>query len=145
MNDKNKKRGTLSALMTEEDKAKAGIQDLSYDYSCRIIRLYQYLTQESEFKEFVISKQLYRSGTSIGANVREAQHGQSDADFLTKMCIAHKEADESSYWLHLLHDNGYVNDTSFSSLNNDNERILRLLNAIVRTTKTRIENAKGKK
>lgn len=138
-------RGPLSPLLTEESKTTATIQDLSYDFACRIIRLYQFLTEDSNYKEYVISKQVYRSGTSIGANVREAQHGQSDADFLTKMCIAHKEADETSYWIHLLHDNGYLDDTAYTSLNNDNERILRLLNAIVKSTKTRIENFKRKK
>lgn len=67
------KRGTLSTLMTEEQKSSANIQELSYDFACRIIRLYQYLTEDADYKEFVISKQVYRSGTSIGANTREAQ------------------------------------------------------------------------
>lgn len=65
------KRGKLSPLMTEEDKQKAGIHDLSYDFACRITRLYQYLTEDAEYKEYVSSKQIYRSGTSVGANVCE--------------------------------------------------------------------------
>lgn len=89
-----KKRGALSALMTEEQKSSANIQELSYDFACRIIRLFQYLTEDADYKEFTMSKQVYRSGTSIGANTCEAQHAQSDADFLSKMQIAHKEADE---------------------------------------------------
>lgn len=93
------KRGPLSKLMAEEKKQTAGIHELSYDFACRITRLFQYLTEDAEFKEYVISKQLYRSGTSIGANVRESKHAQSDADFLSKMSIAFKEADESDYWL----------------------------------------------
>ncbi len=72
------KRGKLSTLMTEEEKAKAGIHELSYDFACRITRLFQYLTEDAEYKEFVQSKQIYRSGTSIGANVRESKHAQSD-------------------------------------------------------------------
>ena len=65
------KRGPLSKLMSEEDKANAGIHELSYDFGCRITRLFQYLTEDAEYKEYVQSKQIYRSGTSIGANVRE--------------------------------------------------------------------------
>ena len=90
-----------------------------------------------------MSKQIYRAGTSIGANTREAQHAQSDADFLSKMQIAHKEADETCYWLSLLHDNGYLNDEQLSSLDADSQRIMRLLNSIVKSTKQRIENKKN--
>ena len=134
----------LSDLLTEEQKATAGIQELSYDFSCRIVRLYQYLTEDSSYKEFTMSKQLYRSGTSIGANVTEAQHAQSDADFLSKMAIAYKEADETKYWINLLHDNGYLNDSQYSSLNNDMQRILRLLTSIVKSTKEKIAKSKAK-
>lgn len=74
----------------------------------------------------------------------QSQHAQSDNDFLSKMSIALKEADETDYWLNLLHDNGYLNDDQHSSLNNDIQRILRLLNAIVKSTKKRIEDAKNK-
>ena len=91
-----------------------------------------------------MSKQIYRSGTSIGANVREAQHPQSDADFLSKISIAFKEADETSYWLNLLHDNGYLNDAQFHSLDQDNQRLLRLLTSIVKTTKAKIQKSKKK-
>ena len=138
------KRGKLSPLMTEEAKQEANIQDLSYDFSCRIIRLFQYFTEDAAYKENIMSKQVYRSGTSVGANIRESQHAQSDSDFLSKMSIALKEADETDYWLNLLHDNGYLNDDQHSSLNNDIQRILRLLNAIVKSTKLKIEAAKGK-
>ena len=89
------KRGKLAPLMTEDLKKDAGIHELSYDFGCRITRLFQYLTEDSEYKEYVISKQIYRCGTSIGANVRESKHAQSDADFLSKMSIAYKEADET--------------------------------------------------
>lgn len=133
------KRGPLSKLMSEDEKASAGIHELSYDFGCRITRLFQYLTEDSEYKEFVISKQIYRSGTSVGANVRESKHAQSDADFLSKMSIAYKEADETDYWLNLLHDNGYLNDEQFHSLKNDSDRILKILTSIVKTMNEKVK------
>ena len=133
------KRGPLSKLMTEEEKQNAGIHELSYDFGCRITRLYQYLTEDAEYKEFVQSKQIYRSGTSIGANVRESKHAQSDADFLSKMSIAYKEADETDYWLNLLHDNGYINESQFESLKKDIDRILKLLTSIVKTMNQKVK------
>ena len=89
-----RKRGKLASLMSEDAKATATIHELSYDFGCRITRLFQYLTEDAEYKEYVQSKQIYRCGTSIGANVRESKHAQSEADFLSKMSIAYKEADE---------------------------------------------------
>ena len=132
------KRGKLAPLMTEESKMAAGIHELSYDFACRVTRLFQWLTEEAEYREYVQSKQLYRSGTSVGANVRESKHAQSDADFLSKMSIAYKEADESEYWLNLLHDNGYLDDELFHSLSHDCERLLRILTSIVKTMKAKI-------
>ena len=119
--------------MTEDEKQTAGIHELSYDFGCRMTRLFQYLTEDSDYKEYVMSKQIYRSGTSVGANVRESKHAQSEADFLSKMSIAYKEADETDYWLNLLHDNGYMNDDQFESLSQDCNRILRVLTSIVKT------------
>lgn len=136
------KRGKLSKLMTEEEKQNAGIQELSYDFGCRITRLFQYLTEDAEYKEYVQSKQIYRSGTSIGANVRESKHAQSDADFLSKMSIAYKEADETDYWMNLLRDNGYLNDDQFQSLSHDCDRILKVLTFIVKTMKEKIDGKK---
>jgi len=133
------KRGKLSKLLTEEEKQNAGIHELSYDFACRITRLYQYLSEDAEYKEFVQSKQIYRSGTSIGANVRESKHAQSDADFLSKMSIAYKEADETDYWLNLLHDNGYLNDEQFESLSHDMQRILKILTSIVKTLNQKVK------
>ena len=101
--------------------------------------MFQYLTEDSEYKEYVISKQIYRSGTSVGANVRESKHAQSDADFLSKMSIAYKEADETDYWLNLLHDNGYLNDEQFESLKENMDRILKILTSIVKTMKEKIK------
>jgi len=133
------KRGPLSKLMSEEEKQNAGIHELSYDFGCRITRLFQYLTEDSEYKEYVISKQIYRSGTSIGANVRESKHAQSDADFLSKMSIAYKEADETDYWMNLLHDNGYINESQYESLKKDMDRILKLLTSIVKTMNQKVK------
>ena len=138
------KRGKLAPLMSEEEKHKAGIHELSYDFGCRITRLFQYLTEDSEYKEYVISKQIYRSGTSVGANVRESKHAQSDADFLSKMSIAYKEADETDFWMNLLHDNGYLDDAQFRSLSLDCDRILKVLTSIVKTMKAKIESRSSK-
>ena len=132
------KRGKLAPLMTEEAKSTASIHELSYDFACRITRLFQFLTEDAEYKEFVSSKQVYRSGTSVGANVRESKHAQSDADFLSKMSIAYKEADETDYWLNLLHDNGYLNNEQFVSLNNDCTRIIKVLTSIVKTMREKV-------
>ena len=132
------RRGKLTPLMNEESKQDANIQDLTYDFSCRIIRLYQYLTEDTKYKERIMSKQLFRSGTSIGANIREAQHAQSNADFLSKMQISLKECNETEYWLQLLHDNGYLNDLQYPSINTDRVRIHKLLNSIVSTTRRKI-------
>ena len=132
------RRRRLAPLMTEEAKATASIHELSYDFGCRITRLFQYLTEDSEYKEYVQSKQIYRSGTSIGANIRESKHAQSDADFLSKMSIAYKEADETDYWLNLLHDNGYLDDKQFESLENDITRILKILTSIVKTVRIKL-------
>ena len=81
----------------------------------------------------VMSKQLLRCGTSIGANTRESKNAQSRMDFLNKLNIALKEADETEYWLNLLHDNGYLDETQFNSLSNDLTRILKVLTSIVKT------------
>lgn len=131
-------RVRLVPLMTEEAKTTASIHELLYDFACRITRLFQYLTEDAKYKEYIQSKQIYRSGTSIGANVRESKHAQSDADFLSKMSIAYKEADETDFWLNLLHDNGYLDDKQFSSLETDVSRILKILTSIVKTMRTKL-------
>ena len=138
-----RKRGKLASLMSEDAKATASIHELSYDFACRITRLFQYLTEDSEYKEYIQSKQVYRSGTSIGANVRESKHAQSEADFLSKMSIAYKEADETDFWLNLLHDNGYLNDDQFNSLKSDMDRILKIRTSIVKTMNQKVKGSKG--
>jgi len=107
------------------------VSDKSFDFAIRIVRLYQHLKQTRS--EYVMSKQLLRCGTSIGANIAEAQYGQSKADFHAKMQIALKEASETSYWLRLLHRTDYLSETEFKSLMADINELLRLLTAICKT------------
>ena len=102
-------------------------------FAVRIIRLSQHLTEEK--KEKVLSRQVLRSGTSIGANVKEAVRGQSTADFLSKMQIALKEASETEYWLELLAETDYLSEKASDSVLNDCRELIRLIIAIVRTTK----------
>jgi len=116
------------------------VRDKSYAFALRMIRAYRYLTQEQ--REFVLSKQALRSGTSIGALVREAEHAQSDADFINKLSIALKEANETEYWLMLLKDSEYVDEKTFSSIHADCDALIRLLVSIVKTTKEKIKNTK---
>ncbi len=111
--------------------------DKAYAFSIRVIGLYKLL--QSEKKEYVLSKQILRSGTAVGALVKEGEHAQSKADFLNKMNIALKEANETEYWLMLLHDTGYVTDTMFESMSPDIQEIIKLLVSIVKTTKQRLK------
>ena len=104
------------------------VMDKSFAFSVRIVNLHKYLTEQK--KEYVISKQLYKSGTSIGANIAEAQRAQSTADFVHKMKIALKEANESQYWLQLLHKTNYLTNKEFDSIHDDLIEILKLLTAI---------------
>ena len=109
------------------------IIDKTLEFSIRIVNMYKYLCKEQS--EFVLSKQLLRSGTSIGANVREAEHAQSKADFLNKSNIALKEANETCYWLELLHRTEYITTTMYDSIFADCEEILKILISIVKTSK----------
>ena len=109
----------------------------SYVFAIRIISLYKFLTAEK--KEFVLSKQVLKSGTAIGALVREAEHAQSKADFLNKMNIALKEANETEYWLMLLKDTGYIQQAEFDSIIKDCQEVLKLLVSIVKSTKTSLK------
>ena len=101
-------------------------------FAFRIVRMYRYLSEER--REYVLSKQVLRSGTSIGANVKEAVFGQSRRDFYFKMKIALKECAETEYWLELLHDGGYLNDRQFGSIYRDCRELLKLLVSITKTT-----------
>ncbi len=108
--------------------------DKAKGFAIRIIRLYKFLTITSEQKEYVLSKQVLRSGTSIGANVKEALRGQSRADFRAKMNVALKEAGETEYWLELLYESQYITKEQFDSIITDNIEIIKLLTSIVKST-----------
>lgn len=110
------------------------IVDKSKKFALRIIHLYKELTDEQ--KEFVLSKQILRSGTSIGANVRESQRGESKADFIHKLSISLKEADETQYLLELLEEGEFITKEKFNSFNEDVSEIIRLLTAIIKSSKT---------
>ena len=108
------------------------IADKSFDFAVRIVNLYKYLSNEQ--KEYVLSKQLLRSGTSIGANVSEAERAQSKADFISKMSIALKEANETNYWLKLLYITDYLNKSQYDSINTDINELISILIAICKTS-----------
>ncbi len=110
------------------------IENKSFDFAVRIVNLYKHLTTDK--KEFVLSKQLLRSGTSIGANVSEGEKGQSKADFNAKMNIALKEANETFYWLRLLHKTDYLSDKEFLSMQSDIDEIIAILVSICKKTNT---------
>ena len=109
------------------------LRDKSYAFAIRIVNLNRYLCDEK--KEYVLSKQLLRSGTAVGALVREAEFGQSRADFAGKMSIALKEANETNYWLSLLKDTGYLNEKMFISISADCLELIKLLVETVKTAK----------
>ena len=109
------------------------LYELSKKFALRVIKLYEYLNEEK--KEHIISNQIYRSGTSIGANIAESIHAQSKADFVSKLNISLKEATETKYWLELLHDSEKINDIEFDSIVND-------LNIIIGTLVNTIKKMK---
>lgn len=109
------------------------LRNKSYAFALRIIKLYQYLSSEN--KEYVLSRQVLRSGTAIGALLSEAKFGQSKADFISKMNIALKEANETDYWLSLLKDSGYINEKQYKSLNKEINELISMLVSTVKTLK----------
>ena len=137
----------LKPLMTEAEKADAQVLELSYDFSCRIIRLYKYLNEGKLSKADrdiidAVGRQLLRSATSINANMNEAQHPQSDSDFLSKASIALKESRESETWLHMLSDNGYLDSRMSESILHDCARINKILITITAKVRKRLSGGK---
>lgn len=112
------------------------VRTKSLAFAKRIVRAYQYLCEDK--KEFVLSKQLLRSGTSIGSNIAESQYGSSRKDFLNKLYIALKECAETLYWLELLASCDYLSDTEYQSLYTDCEELRKMLSAITKTTRNTI-------
>ena len=109
------------------------IQQKSRDFAIRVIGCYKFLTEQKN--EFIMSKQLLRCGTSIGANTRESKNAQSRMDFLNKLNIALKEADETEYWLDLLHETKYLDDQQYTSLNDDCIELIKILTASIKKLK----------
>lgn len=122
-----------------ENKKKNIVQEKSFAFSLRIIKLSKFLINEK--KEFVISKQILRSGTAVGALIREAEHAQSKADFINKMNIALKEANETDYWIELLYQSNEIDKNAYHSIQPDIQELIKLLVSIVKTSKE-IYNAK---
>lgn len=108
----------------------------SFAFAVRVVKLYQYLVTEK--KEYVMSKQLLRSGTGVGAMVREAEHSESKADFIHKISIAQKEINETLYWLELLKATEYLNFEQFESINSDATELIKLFTSIIITTKANL-------
>jgi four helix bundle protein len=113
--------------------SKSIIKDKSFAFAVRVIRLFQYLTETK--KEYVLSKQLLRSGTAIGALVREAQNAESAKNFIHKLGIAQKECDETIYWLELLKETEFINDKEFESINNEANELLKMIRSAILSSK----------
>ena len=124
-----------------EQEVANNVYELSRDFALRIVNLYKFLTDEK--KEFVISKQLRRSGTSIGANSFEGKNAYSREDFAYKMSVALKEAGETGFWIDLLHRANYLDDKQYDSLFQDWNHIYAVLVKIVKATKPQILNLKS--
>jgi four helix bundle protein len=105
----------------------------SFKFAVRIVNLYKYFYKEK--KEFVMSKQILRSGTSVGAMIREAEHSESKADFVHKLAIAQKEINETIYWLELLKETEYITDKEFESINADAVEIIKMVTSSIKTAK----------
>ena len=112
---------------------KNAIREKSFKFAVRIVNLYKVLSNER--KEFILSKQLLRSGTSIGANVREALNAESNADFVHKLAISQKECDETCYWLELLYETKFINESEFNSVFNDASELLKIIRSIILSSK----------
>jgi len=125
--------------MKDEIKKDAGNPALekSFSFALRIVKLYQHLSERK--KEFVLSKQILRSGTSIGANLEESQGAQTPSDFQAKVSIAYKEARETSYWLRLLFASKYLTERQFDSLHADCEELIRILGSTQLTMRTKLQ------
>ena len=122
--------------MTEKNywwNSPSPLKDKSFAFAIRIVKLYQYLSEQK--KEYIMSKQILRSGTAIDALVREAQQAESRADFIHKLAIALKEANETDYWLDLLKETNYINKQQHESIKTDMLELLKLLTSIIKTTK----------
>ena len=110
------------------------VKDKSFGFAIRVVKLYKYLCDDK--KEFILSKQLLRSGTSVGAMIREAEFAETKKDFIHKMAIAQKEINETIYWLELLHATDYIRNDYFESINKDAVELIKLITAIIKSAKS---------
>lgn len=117
--------------------SKSILKDKSFLFAIRVVNLYKVIAETK--KEFVMSKQVYRSGTSVGALIREAQNAESKMDFIHKLAIAQKECDETIYWLELLKATDFINEKEFESLSNDATELLKMLKSSILTVKQSIK------
>lgn len=115
------------------------LKDKSFQFALKIVQLYKFLIEEK--REYIMSKQLLRSGTSIGANIREGQNAQSKADFIHKFSISQKECDETLYWLELLHQSDFLEEKEFKAIHNDANELLKMLRSSILTTKQNIHHS----
>jgi len=115
------------------------IKDKSFSFAVRIVKLYRYLIENK--KEYVLSKQILKSGTSVGAMVREAEFAETKADFKHKLGIAQKEINETIYWLELLKESEYLSKEQFDSINSDAVEIIKIITSIIKSTKANINNS----
>jgi len=129
-------RSQLSTINSQ--LTKGPLWEKSFLFALRIVKMSKYL--QAEKREYVLSKQILRSGTAIGALVREAEHAQSKADFINKMSIALKEANETDYWIELLFQSGEITQDSYQSIKPDIQELLKLLISIVKTSKENTQN-----
>jgi four helix bundle protein len=129
-------RSQLSTFNSQLNKGP--LWEKSFAFALRIVKMSKHL--QNEKREYVLSKQVLRSGTAIGALVREAEHAQSKADFINKMSIALKEANETNYWIELLHQSGEISEESYQSIHSDAQELLKLLVSIVKTSKERLNS-----
>ena len=115
------------------EKKENNIKQKTFNFAVRIINLYKYLVNEK--REYVISKQILRSGTSIGANYREADNAESKKDFVHKLAISQKETDETIYWLELLNETRFIDEKNYKSIHKDAIEILKIIKTIIINTK----------
>ena len=114
------------------------LKDKSFNFAIRIVKLYKYLNEEK--KELIFSKQMLRSGTSIGAMVSESEHSESKSDFIHKLSIAQKEANETLYWLKLLYMTDYIGQNAYESINEDASELMKIITASIKTAKQSINH-----
>ena len=139
---KNEERRMKNHMRNSRNRTDSLLHTKSYAFALRVIQMGRFLREQQQ--EFILSKQVLRSGTAIGALIRESEFAQSKADFINKLNIALKEANETDYWLNLLKDSEYISLTAFTSMENDCDELIALLVSSIKTVKNNLmKNEKG--